>query len=337
MEAELVVVGGGPAGVAAVLMAASLGLRTILVEADRVGGKPWEIGALENVPGGWSDGAALADALAADVARLRDADRCTFVGARAVRVHAYEDRADTVLADGRTLAAGAVVVATGVTPLTPEHVTWINAPEELCPPPLWRARPEDIGSGTVEAAGPGSPGDAGVRSGGAGPEGGEGGNAESAAVGHGGLAVVLGADRPLGTWLRAHPDAAVRLDVLHPPGDAYKTAEVADDSRVRLSEVEHITVTPEEDRFRVVARRTDGGVREVMTHALFGNIGSGPALLDGDLVSGPDGYCPPAAQHPRILVAGDLRSARHQRIVTAQGSGAEAVLTHYYAGRGLAG
>ncbi|MBO8192222.1 NAD(P)/FAD-dependent oxidoreductase [Streptomyces oryzae] len=299
MEAELVVVGGGPAGVAAVLMAGSLGLRTVLVEADRVGGKVWEIGALENVPGGRTEGVALAEALVTDVARLQEAGRCSVVGARAVRVRGHEDRAETVLDDGRTLAASAVVVATGVTALTPGDVPWIDAPEALRPPPLWRASPEDVGRGSP--------------------------------------AVVLGADRPLGTWLRAHPDAAVRLDVLHPPGDAYKTAEVAADARVRLHEVDHVTLSPHEGGWRVVARRTDGATHEVTAHALFGNIGSAPAPLDGDLVPGPDGYCPPAAQHPRVLVAGDLRSARHQRIVTAEGSGAEAVLTHYYAARGLAG
>ncbi|MGI5346982.1 oxidoreductase [Streptomyces sp. CA-250714] len=222
---------------------------------------------------------------------------------------AYEDRAETVLDDGRTLAAGAVVVATGVTALTPEHVTWIDAPEGLCPPPLWRARPQDVAGGDAGHAG----------------------------VGRGAPAVVLGGDRPLGTWLRAHPDAAVHLDVLHPPGDAYKTAELAGDSRVRLYEVDHVTVTPEGDGYRVAGRGSGGGVHEVTTSALFGNIGSRPAVLDGALVSGPDGYCPPAAQRPRVLVAGDLRSARHQRIVTAQGSGAEAVLTHYYAARGLRG
>ncbi|WP_431984629.1 FAD-dependent oxidoreductase [Streptomyces qinglanensis] len=299
MDPELVVVGAGPAGVAAVLMAAGLGLRTVLVEAGRVGGKAWDIGALENVPGGWSDGAALARELAADVERVRETGRCTLLQARALRVRAHRDRAGTVLADGRTLTADAVLVATGTTALTPGHAAWIEAPEGLRPPPLWRARPEDVGAGDP--------------------------------------AVVLGADRPLGTWLRTRPEAAARLEVLHPAGDAYKTTEVADDARVRLYEVEHATVVSLDSGYRIAARCTDGRVHEVRTRALFGNLGSRAAPLDGDLAPGPDGYCPPAAQHPRLLVAGDLRAARHQRVVTAQGSGAEAVLTHYYAGPGSAG
>ncbi|MFE5550185.1 hypothetical protein ACFQ71_41530 [Streptomyces sp. NPDC056534] len=43
-----------------------------------------------------------------------------------------------------------------------------------------------------------------------------------------------------------------------------------------------------------------------------------------------NGYCPPEMQHPRIFIAGDLRSGRFQRITTAQGSGAEAALAYYY-------
>jgi thioredoxin reductase (NADPH)/alkyl hydroperoxide reductase subunit F len=298
VEAELVVVGAGPAGSAAVMMAAGLGLHTTLVEADRVGGKLWQIGALANVPGGWRDSIALGRALSADITQLRERGRCTaLIGVRAVGVRAHQDRAETALEDGRTITSGAVVVATGVTSLTPEHVTWIEAPGDLRPAPLWRAAPEEVAAGDP--------------------------------------AVVLGADRPLGTWLRAHPDAAVRLDVLHPPHDAYKTAEVAHEDRVRLHEAESVTVTQSPDGFHLVARRTDGRVHEVATRRLYGNIGSRPALLDGDLISGPDGYCPPAAQHPRIHTAGDLRSARYQRIVTAQGSGAEAVLSHYYTARGL--
>lgn len=63
---------------------------------------------------------------------------------------------------------------------------------------------------------------------------------------------------------------------------------------------------------------------------VLSNLGNTPAALAG-LTIGEDGYCPPDQQHPRIRIAGDLRSARYQRIATAQGSGAEAVLSCYYA------
>ncbi|NBM18121.1 FAD-dependent oxidoreductase [Streptomyces sp. GC420] len=288
---DLVVVGAGPAGVAAALMADSLGLRATVVEADRVAAKPAAIGALANVPGGWADGAALARALRADVERLRRTGRCALVTGRVVRVAGYEDRAEAVLADGRVCAGGAVVVATGVEALAPSATDWITAaPGVPPPPPLWRAVPDGLAGRRV---------------------------------------VVLGGDRPLGTWLRSHPGAPVLLHVLHPAADAYKAAEAADDTRVRLEEVERVTLRPGGPAVRVEARHADGSVRTYAADLVLGNLGGRPAAPEG-LVLGPDGHCPPTAQHPRVLTAGDVRAARFQRIGIAMGSGAEAVLTHYY-------
>ncbi|MDJ1137432.1 FAD-dependent oxidoreductase [Streptomyces iconiensis] len=291
---ELIVVGGGPAGVSGALMAAGLGLRVTLVEArERIGGRPWEIGAMENVPGGWRDGPAFARALADDIARLEAAGRCTLVRDRAVRVAAYEDHAEVSLAHGAPLTGTAVLVATGVVPLEAGDADWIEARGTVRPPPLWCAGPD---------------------------------------VGH---ALVLGGDRPLGTWLRTHPEAGARLEVLHPRADAYKVAEVAADPRVHLYEVERATVQHTDDqRFEVTAHGTDGGVRTFGAPSVLANLGMRPSPPAGDLVRGPEGYCPLASQSFRLLTAGDLRSARHQRITPAQGSGAEAALTYYYAAHG---
>jgi thioredoxin reductase (NADPH)/alkyl hydroperoxide reductase subunit F len=73
----------------------------------------------------------------------------------------------------------------------------------------------------------------------------------------------------------------------------------------------------------------EGTQKTYVVNTLLNNLGAKPAALEG-LVEGSDGYCPPGHQHPRIHVAGDLRASRYQRIVTAQGSGAEAVLAYYY-------
>ncbi|CAO0834046.1 hypothetical protein SMICM17S_06276 [Streptomyces microflavus] len=62
-ETDVLVVGAGPSGMAAAVMAGSLNLRTVIVEAGAVGGKLHVIGALENVPGNWSTGPQLAEAL----------------------------------------------------------------------------------------------------------------------------------------------------------------------------------------------------------------------------------------------------------------------------------
>jgi thioredoxin reductase (NADPH)/alkyl hydroperoxide reductase subunit F len=291
----LVVVGGGPAGVAAALMAASVGTRVTLIEAaERVGGKPWHIGALDNVPGGWRTGPALAGAMAEDIARLTAAERCTTVRGRAVRVTARQDAepARVTLDDGRTRTGDAVVVATGVEALDATDADWADLPAGMTVPQLWRTGPD---------------------------------------LTH---ALVLGADRPLGTWLRVHPEVTAWLEVLYPPADAYKTAELADDPRVQLHEVHTARVrgggTGNEAGYEVRALLTNGTTRTFAPHQLLANVGSRPAPPEGSLYRDAHGYCPPCSQPPGLLTAGDLRSPRCQRIVTAQGSGAAAALSAHY-------
>lgn len=75
--------------------------------------------------------------------------------------------------------------------------------------------------------------------------------------------------------------------------------------------------------------------RLVSTGGLRSRVSNAATAPSGDVTRAPDGYCPPTDQHPRVLVAGDLRSARFQRIMTALGSGSEAALHAYYAAREL--
>jgi thioredoxin reductase (NADPH)/alkyl hydroperoxide reductase subunit F len=291
-ETDVLVVGAGPSGVAAAVMAASLNLRTVIVEADSVGGKLHVIGALENVPGNWSTGPQLAEALAADLDRLQQADRCSVVHGRAASVTGYDDRAELVLEDGRVLSAQLIVVATGVADLAPPDVNWISAPAHLSVPLLWCTEPGDLAGRTY----------------------------------------VLGGDRPLGTWLRSHPHSSTTLHVLCPPADDYKIAEVAGDERVRIVPISHVVLSPMAygDEWSLQVKDRQGERRSYVAKTVLNNLGNTPAGLDG-LASSEDGYCPPGKQHPRIRVAGDLRSAQFQRITAAQGSGAEAVLSSYYA------
>ncbi|MEV5784559.1 FAD-dependent oxidoreductase [Streptomyces sp. NPDC052287] len=290
-DADVLVVGAGPAGVAAALMAASLKLRAIVVESGPVCGKLHRIGALENVSGNWSTGPHLAEALAADLERLEKSGWCKVVQAYAVKATGHDDRAEIDLADGRVFTSASVVVATGVTELAPSDLEWVSVPAEFSASPLWRATPQELTDRTY----------------------------------------VLGADRPLGTWLRAHPDATTPLHVLCPPADRYKAAEVEGDGRIRLVPVSHASISrPAYGNGWMVEVRSDDGAKTVYAaESVLNNLGSRPAGVTG-LVSGEDGYCPPSQQHRRIRIAGDLRSARFQRIATAQGSGAETVLASYY-------
>ncbi len=272
-------------------MAASLNMKVLVVEAGSTGGKLQTIGALENVSGNWRTGPELAEALAADLTRLQQAGRCSLVCSRAVGVKGHSDRAEILLADAQTLTARAVVVCTGVATRTHFDTDWVSVSSSLSTPPLWRAEPEEVGPRTY----------------------------------------VLGGDRPLGTWLRAHPEFAATLHVLAPPTDDYKLAEVSGDDRVRIVPVSHVVVSqPRHGTDFVVEVENRQGERSVYAAtAVLSNLGSQPAALEGLKVD-ETGYCPAEMQHPRIFIAGDLRSSQFQRITTAQGSGAEATLAYYY-------
>jgi thioredoxin reductase len=299
MDADLLIVGGGPAGCAAAVMAASLGMRSVLVESGDV-----LCGALRRIPVvsnvlGFTTGPGLAAAIEADL------ERCdpwqVELGRRATRIDAFEDRVEVTvegpLAAGARLTAPYAVVATGVGPLGAEAAGWLVGAGGRALPPLWEADAAAIDGCTV---------------------------------------LVLGADRPLGTLARAHPGLRARFLVVHPSGDTYKTEEIGQDARVELVAVRRLELGPPSEPLRAEALTVAGERRALTADLAFLNLGSAPAPPGGAVVTGGSGYCPPGLQHPRVRTAGDLRSARFQRIATAMGSGSEAALSAYYAARGLA-
>ncbi|MGW1410693.1 FAD-dependent oxidoreductase [Streptomyces sp. NPDC002403] len=294
-DTDLIVIGGGPAGCAAAHMAAGVGMRSVLIEPDTLCRNLYRIPALNNVLGGFTSGPGLAASITTE---LKSTELCRLeLGRRAVELRAADDHVTVILDTGIRLTAPYAVVATGVGPLQAPDATWITAPSGLTLPPLWQADADDAEGSTL---------------------------------------LVLGGDRPIGTFLRAHPTTDTRLLVVHPEADEYKTEEIRDDHRVTLLPVERLTLHPFEGATvtaDVVSR--DGGLRTVTADAVYVNIGNTPTAPAGDLSRDADGYCPPTDQHPRIIVAGDLRSARFQRIMTALGSGSEAALHAYYAAREL--
>ncbi|KUH40623.1 FAD-dependent oxidoreductase [Streptomyces changanensis] len=218
------------------------------------------------------------------------------LGRRATGLRAHDDHVTVTLDDGTRHTAPYAVVATGVGPLRPRDVPWITAPPGCDPLPLWLADPRAAEGRTL---------------------------------------LVLGGDRPVGTFLRAHPDLRTRLLVAHATGDDHKTDEIRDDPRVTLLPVDHLTLRTVGGAVAAELVGRDGRRRTLRADAVHLSLGSAPTAPPGALVHDADGYCPPAAQHPRVLVAGDLRSARYQRIMTAMGSGGEAALRAYYAACGL--
>ena len=110
---DLVIVGGGPAGLAAAVYGASEGLRTIMVEREAPGGQAGQSSRIENYlgfPAGLS-GSDLARR-ATDQARRLGAELLTLQDATTLRVEGAGRIVE--LSGGGTLSASSVLVASGV-------------------------------------------------------------------------------------------------------------------------------------------------------------------------------------------------------------------------------
>ncbi|MBO0805733.1 MAG: FAD-dependent oxidoreductase [Nocardiopsaceae bacterium] len=111
---DLIIVGGGPAGLGAAVYGASEGLRTVLVEKIATGGQAGQSSRIENYlgfPGGVS-GDQLTDRARRQAARF-GAEVLTTT--EAIRLDARGSARTVTLADGTTISAYAVILATGVT------------------------------------------------------------------------------------------------------------------------------------------------------------------------------------------------------------------------------
>ena len=109
---DLVVVGAGPAGLAAAVYAGSEGLSTVVIESIAVGGQAGTSSRIENYlgfPAGPS-GQELAARAALQAQKFAAA---IHVGSEATSLSSSDDVHLIGLADGRTLRARAVVIATG--------------------------------------------------------------------------------------------------------------------------------------------------------------------------------------------------------------------------------
>ena len=110
---DLVVIGGGPAGLAAAVYGASEGLKTVLIERTATGGQAGQSSRIENYLG-FPDG--LSGAQLADRARRQavkfDAELITAQEAIALEVRGAGRTVK--LSDGRSIGARSVILATGV-------------------------------------------------------------------------------------------------------------------------------------------------------------------------------------------------------------------------------
>ena len=110
---DVVVAGGGPAGLAAAVYASSEGLSTVVVEDEAVGGQAGTSSMIRNYPG-FAQGISGAT-LAQEMRRQAWAFGTTFLYMRqAQSLSREDDRYRLALSDGSVLAARTVIIATGV-------------------------------------------------------------------------------------------------------------------------------------------------------------------------------------------------------------------------------
>ncbi len=111
---DLIVIGGGPAGLTASLYSAREGIDTLIVERAAIGGQAAATQWLDNVPG-FAQGIAGAD-LAEQMYRQAQRFGVEFVQAQDVtHIHSHDNYHCVVTADGTEFSAHALLIATGST------------------------------------------------------------------------------------------------------------------------------------------------------------------------------------------------------------------------------
>jgi thioredoxin reductase (NADPH) len=321
---DLVVIGGGPAGLGAALYGASEGLRTILVERTAAGGQAGQSSRIENYLG-FPDG--VSGAQLTDRARRQAAKfGAELVTAREVVAVEVNGSARTVrFADGDTVDAHSIILATGVSyrqlaapgiaELTGRGVYYGSAMSETS-----NAADQDI----FIVGGANSAGQAAVyfaR------------HARSVTILVRGATLAVSMSHYLVQQIEAIPNITVRTctEVVEGSGDEHLETLTLRDNTTGTTEVvdaQWLFV------FIGAAPRTewlDGAV----VRDDHGFVVAGPDLpLDG---SRPRGWTEERAPYhletsiPGVFVAGDARAESAKRVASAVGEGAMAVmLVHRY-------
>jgi thioredoxin reductase (NADPH) len=323
---DLVVVGGGPAGLGAAVYGASEGLRTVLVEREATGGQAGQSSRIENYLG-FPDG--VSGGQLADRAR-RQAVRFgaeLLLARDVVALEAHGPKRVLRLDDGRAVAAHAVVLATGVS----YRSLGVTGVDDLT------GRGVYYGSAMTEAA-ECADRDVFVV-----------GGANSA-----GQAAVFFSRYARSVCL------LVRGPSLEASMSAYLIEQIAGIPAITVRTCTTVAAAHGDGHLEAITVRDarDGGTETLPASHLFVFIGGAPRTgwLDGVvhrddrgfIPTGPallqDGHRPPGwslerdpylleSSLPGVFVAGDVRSDSVKRVASAVGEGAMAVtLVHRYLG-----
>lgn len=300
----IVVVGGGPAGVAAAVTAHSLGLKVVVLEREVVGGQVRFIERVDNVPGAPMNGKALASRLRAYL-RAR--------GIPVLRVHAhsverYGDRWRVTTGTNRdavVIECDVVVAATGTRDRAAREHGAISGGEKVDDLFLHRASREIV-TGASLVLGSDRP-----------------------------LVTFLAARKgpsPQSMHVVALPD---RWHVVN-------DIEAFGVTVVRATAVEILGADAGAVHLRYRDER--GVLHEIGGDRLFTNLGKVPnaeafrtvlPVTAGGFLPAPVFYS--GRRSERIYAVGDVAHEAFQRIPIAQGEGTAAILDYYYASRRLYG
>lgn len=292
VETELAVVGAGPAGCAAALMADSVGVSCVLLERGAVGGRLRSVPEILNMPGVADDGPSFADRMVrqlarADVAQLR-------VDVETIR----PDEGGVVLSGGHSdvsVRARWLVWAAGLVPLRlVDHPSVTVADEDFSEMMLLGENFDHVASAD------------GV--------------------------VIVGADRPVSTFFRSTQARSPDVTVVCMLGEEYKLDELRLVApHVRVVTAGHVTVEPTgQTRCRVTVETREGpcSLGEVL---VVTNLGSAPNTAPiADLVDVDASGYPAGSTAAPITCVGDVAHVSHQRAAIAIGDGARSALSYYY-------
>jgi thioredoxin reductase (NADPH) len=314
---DLVIVGGGPAGLAAAVYGASEGLRTVMVERDAPGGQAGQSSRIENYlgfPAGLT-GSDLARR-ATDQARRLGAELLSVQDAVALRVEGAGRLIE--LSGGGTLSANCVLVASGV------------SYRQLTSPGFERLNGKGVYYGAALS------------------------EARACADQH---VVVIGGANSAGqaaVHFSAFADRVtmlVRADSLAKSMSHYLIEQIAELRNVSVRTGATATGAEGDDHLRALTIRDADGERVEETDACFVFIGALPRTdwLEGVVARDPRGFILAGSEAmaagwplkrdpyvlettvPGVFVAGDVRARSIKRVASAVGEGSMAVsLIHEY-------
>ena len=321
---DLVIVGGGPSGLAAAVYGASEGLKTVLIEREAPGGQAGTSSRIENYlgfPAGLSGGDLARRAV--DQARRFDVEILTPQEVSAVRVQ--DPYRFVTLADGMEISCYALIITTGV------------SYRKLDAPGVERLTGRGIYYGAAQT---------------------------EALSCKGEDVYIVGGANSAGQAAMFFSNQARKVFILYRGDDLGKSMsdylvrqiEARDDIEVLL-DTNVVSVEGEDHLERIIAKnRATGETQTFSAHSLFIFIGAAPKTgwLDGvverdergfilsgpDLMRGgkrPDGWGPDRdpflleTNVPGIFVAGDVRHGSVKRCASAVGEGSIAIqFVHQY-------